>query len=74
MIEICPKCKHKSYIKLPPLRMMRESFGISLHIANAYRWKCHNRDCNFKSEYIVEKTEIGEWFSLPLWKRLFTKI
>lgn len=74
MIDICPKCKNKSYIKLPSIRIMDEKLGLLLHIQNKYTWKCHNKKCKYESESIIEDTDLGLWLKLPLWKRLFIKI
>ncbi len=74
MIKKCPKCKKESYIKVPGVRICKESFGILLHIANKHQWKCHNKKCGFKSENVVVKTDLGIWLDLPFWKRIFVKI
>lgn len=74
MIGICPKCRRKSYIKLPSIRIMQERLLLLLHTQNKYTYKCHNKKCSYESESIIEDTDLGKWLKLPFWKRIFVKI
>lgn len=70
-IEKCPKCGNYSLIATPNSRIMRESFGSMIHIANEHYFDCLIKGCGYKSEIIRENTELGKKFLLPWWKRLF---
>lgn len=71
MIEICPKCNQKSLIKTPHTRIMTEKLGCMLNTSNTYSYVCHNKNCNYTSDIINVKTEIGEKLSKPWYQRIF---
>jgi hypothetical protein len=70
-VEKCPKCSNYSVIETPMGRILKESFGSSLHIANEYRYDCLHKGCGYKSEFIREYTELGKRLLLPWWKKMF---
>ena len=71
-IEKCPKCGNYSLIKTPHSRVLKESFGSSVHIANEHSFDCLTKGCVYKTETIREYTELGKRFLLPWWKRIFS--
>ena len=72
MNKTCPICKRKSaMVKIPMGRILLEKWGCLLHIANEIKFKCMN--CNYETEVIRNNTQLGDYYSLPFWKRLFTK-
>jgi len=73
-LKICPKCGRNSVIKKPNARIMRESLGSMLHIANEYSLDCLKSDCNYTTGTIRVNTKLGDYFELSPLKRLFTKI
>ena len=67
----CPKCNQNSFIKTPGIRIMRESFGSSIHIANSYTFICYNKECNHSGKVKVN-TKMGDYFEKPWYKRIFS--
>ena len=63
-LKPCPKCGEQSYIKTPMGRVMRESLGSMIHVADEEYWKC--LQCGHKSERVRVNTDAGDHFDLPL--------
>jgi hypothetical protein len=70
-LEKCPKCKKESLIKTPRGRIMRESLGCMLHIADEHSFDCLDINCDYRSSIIRINNKLGDKFLLPWWKRLF---
>ena len=70
-LEKCPQCGKESFIKVPMGRVMRESLGVLLHIANDYSWRCLDSKCGHKTERERINTKAGDYFDLPWHKRIF---
>lgn len=64
MIEKCPKCGNKSFVKVPGARIMKEQFGLLVNIANEHSFKCLDKNCNHKTDIVRIETEEGKknWF------------
>ena len=70
-IKECPKCGKKSFIYTPAGRIMRESWGVMVHVADEYYWMCLEKKCGYKTERIRINTKAGDRFDLPWYKRIF---
>ncbi len=69
ILSKCPKCHTNSLLKTPHGRIMSEKFGQMVHIANEYSFDC--LCCDYKSKIIRENTKMGNYLSLPWYKRIF---
>jgi predicted nucleic-acid-binding Zn-ribbon protein len=68
-LEKCPKCGENAFIKTPAARIMRESLGCMIHVANQYYWEC--LQCKYRKERVSVNTKMGDHFDLPWYKRIF---
>jgi len=66
MIEICPKCNEKAFIKTPVARRFVMQYGSEVTTAHEHKYKCHN--CNYETEIIREETDFGKLKNKPWWK------
>lgn len=73
-LKKCPTCGRNSVIRVPGARIMRESLGCMLDVANEHSFDCVHPGCNYTTETIRENTEMGNYFKLPFLKRFFTKM
>lgn len=71
MREKCPKCGQDSLTKRPESKIMRDSWGSEVNIANTYSIICMNPNCKHIVETIRENTEFGNKLEKPWYKRLF---
>ena len=69
-LEKCPSCGKKSLIKVPRSRVMRETFGTMIHVANEHSLDCLNKNCKYTSGQIRINTNLGKKLSLPWYKRI----
>ena len=60
MLDICPKCKDESYIKVPGARWYKSFFGTEVYEGSDYYYKCLNDKCQHRSEKMFEKPERKE--------------
>ena len=70
-LEKCPKCGKNSFIKTPVARMMRDSWGSIIHVADVHYWQCLDKKCKHKTEKIRVNTKMGDHFEKPWYKRIF---
>ena len=70
-LEKCPKCGKNSFMKVPMGRVMRESLGCMIHVADEYYWRCLDGNCGHKKERECINTKAGDHFALPWYKRIF---
>jgi hypothetical protein len=66
--EKCPQCGNLSVIKTPQTRIMTEKLGCMLHTANEFNKRCYHPGCNYKTEPMHVKTDLGNRLSRGWWK------
>ena len=68
-LKKCPECGKHSFIYTPMGRVMRESWGILLHVADEYYYMC--LQCGHETERVRVNNKRGDYFDLPWYKRIF---
>lgn len=72
-LEKCPSCGKESLIKVPRSRVMRETFGTMIHVANEHSLDCLNKNCKYTSGQIRVNTNIGKNYLYPGIKEYLVK-